>query len=180
MTTFTLRPVACWLLALSFVVTLGGVSLLFGATPATLSLPTSGDEQSIAYSSGLVITVDDPFSLADLPTVGGQVLLVGGLMVSAAAAGLRLGKHQRTMTENRRMPSSPVVVLWVGAGLLVVGVLVALGSGLVPATLPSHPGAVHTPFGSGLPIRPFGVVLLTSGVALGAAVGGYLVGSRRR
>ena len=182
MTTFTLKPVAVWLVALSFVVTLGGVSLLFGATPTTLPLPTGVGEQSIAYSSELVIAVgDDASSFSDLLAVCGQALLVGGLMASAAAAGLRLGKRQRIMTgTNPRKPSSPVVVLWVGAGLLLAGVLIAVGSGLVPAPLASHPGAVHTPFGSGLPIRPIGTTLLIGGVALGAAVGGYLFGSRRR
>ena len=92
MTTFALRPVAIWLLALSFVLILGGVSLLFGATPITLPSPTIGEETSVAYSSELVIAVDDAPSFSDLLAACGQVLLVGGLMVSSAAAGLRLGR----------------------------------------------------------------------------------------
>ena len=93
MTTFRIRPVAVWLLALSFVLILGGVSLLFGATPLTLTLPPTGEEASVAYSSELVIAVDDDPSFSDLLAACGQVLLVGGLMVSAAAAGLRLGRR---------------------------------------------------------------------------------------
>lgn len=85
------------------------------------------------------------------------------------------------MTEAKRGKGSrPVVVLWVGVGLLLVGVLIAVTSGLVPATLASHPDAVRTPFGGGLPTWPVGTVLLVVGVAIGATVCGYLFGSRRR
>ncbi|MBG6191069.1 putative phage tail protein [Arthrobacter sp. CAN_A212] len=93
MTSITLRPVAVWLLGLSAVLILGGVSLLVGTHPITLALPTSDDVAvSIAYSSDLEIAFDGESWVTDQLAVWGGVLLVGGLMVSAAAAGLRWGR----------------------------------------------------------------------------------------
>lgn len=88
-----IRPVDVWLIVLAMVLTLGGVSLLFGATPIALQLPGQEAEVSTAYSSDLVIALDEEPSFSSSLTVGGGILLLGGLMVSAAAIGLRLGKE---------------------------------------------------------------------------------------
>lgn len=93
MSPLTIRPVAAWLLVLSVVLTLGGVSLLFGVTPIALQLPGPEAEVSTAYSSDLVIALDDEHSFSDVLAVCGGILLLGGLMVSATALGLRLGKE---------------------------------------------------------------------------------------
>ena len=95
MTSFTVRPVAACLLFLAAVLILGGVSLLIGVNPSSLPFPPAGDvEVSVAYSSDLAITVDGESPVSGQLAVWGGVLLVGGLMVSAAAAGLRLGRGE--------------------------------------------------------------------------------------
>ncbi|MHA7294276.1 hypothetical protein [Arthrobacter sp. HLT1-21] len=76
--------------------------------------------------------------------------------------------------------SGPPSVLLVGIGLLIVGVLIAVGSGLVSAGLGFPTGIVHTPFGTGASNQPLGIALLVSGIAVGAGVLGYLIGARRR
>ncbi|WP_026552672.1 hypothetical protein [Arthrobacter sp. H20] len=93
MTPFILRPVAVCLLGLSLVLILGGVSILFAAGPVSLPFQPPNDDASIAYSSGLVITVDDRRTPSDLLAAWGGVLFLAGLIVSAAAAGLRLGQE---------------------------------------------------------------------------------------
>ncbi|MBE0010406.1 MULTISPECIES: hypothetical protein [unclassified Arthrobacter] len=93
MNSFTIRPVAVWLLVLSAVLILGGVSLLLGTYPIAPVFPTTQDGAvSIAYSSDLVLAVDGGSWVPDRRAVWGGVLLVGGLMVSATAAGWRLGR----------------------------------------------------------------------------------------
>lgn len=81
------------LLVLSALLILGGVSLLFGQPSSVLTLPTGQSEASIAYNSELVVAIDDAGSRSDLLAVGGAVLLLGGLMVSAAAYGAQLGQR---------------------------------------------------------------------------------------
>ncbi|MHA7275964.1 hypothetical protein [Arthrobacter sp. HLT1-21] len=93
MSPLSIRPVAAWLLVLSVVLTLGGVSLLFGVTPIALQLPSRETDVSTAYSSDLVIALDGEPSFSDALAVCGGIVLLGGLMVSAAALGLRLGKE---------------------------------------------------------------------------------------
>ncbi|MBG6179304.1 hypothetical protein [Arthrobacter sp. CAN_A1] len=93
MSSSTIRPAAGWLLVVAAVLILGGVSLLFGVTPIVLQLPGPEAEASTAYSSDLVIALDGEFSFSDGLAIGGGVLLVGGLLVSATALGLRLGKE---------------------------------------------------------------------------------------
>lgn len=94
MSSFSIRPVAVWLLGLSAVLILGGVSLLLGTPPITPVLPASGEVAvSVAYSSDLVIAVDGEPWVSDQLAMWGAVLLIGGLTVSAAAAGLRWGRN---------------------------------------------------------------------------------------
>ncbi|WP_299169190.1 hypothetical protein [uncultured Arthrobacter sp.] len=81
------------LLGLSALLILGGVSLLFGQPSSVLTLPTVQSEASIAYNSELVVAIDDAGSRSDLLAVGGAVLLLGGLMVSAAAYGAQLAQR---------------------------------------------------------------------------------------
>ena len=76
--------------------------------------------------------------------------------------------------------SGPTVILLVGLGLLMMGVLIAVGSDLVPAGVGTPSGVVHTPFSAGPFTRPLGTALLVSGTAVGAGVLGYLIGARRR
>lgn len=93
MNSITIRPVAVWLLGLSAVLILGGVSLLLGTHPIAPALPAPGEvEVSVAYSSDLVIAIDGESWVSNQLAVWGGVLLIGGLTVSAAAAGLRWGR----------------------------------------------------------------------------------------
>lgn len=92
MNSFTIRPLALWLLGLSAVLILGGVSLLLGSHPIAPALPAPGEGESVAYSSNLVIALDGASWISNPLAVWGAALLVGGLMVSAAAAGLRWGR----------------------------------------------------------------------------------------
>ena len=93
MSSSTIQPAAGWLLVLAAVLTLGGVSLLLGVTPIALQLPGPEPEVSTAYSSDLVIALDGGSSFSDGLSIGGWILLVGGLLVSATTFGLRLGKE---------------------------------------------------------------------------------------
>lgn len=76
--------------------------------------------------------------------------------------------------------SGPTAILFLGIGLLVLGVLIAVGSGLVSAGVGSPRGVVQVPFSSGVFTQPLGTALLVSGIAVGAGVLGYLIGTRRR
>lgn len=94
MNSFTIRPVAVWLLVLSAVLIIGGVSLLLGTHPIAPILPAPDEVAvSVAYSSDLVIAVDGEPWVFDQLAAWGAVLLTGGLTVSAAAAGLRWGRN---------------------------------------------------------------------------------------
>ncbi|MBE0010407.1 hypothetical protein DXT87_11520 [Arthrobacter sp. AET 35A] len=72
------------------------------------------------------------------------------------------------------------MVLLLGVGLVVVGTLIAIVPGLIPADTTSLGDGFSTSSGGGLAIRPLGVALLAGGIGIGAAVLGYLFGSRRR
>lgn len=79
----------------------------------------------------------------------------------------------------RARMNQPLAVLLVGVGLLVAGLLLAGMPGLMVADAAPPPGSLgHT--AGGLALGPLGIALLTSGVALGGGVVGYLFGSRQR
>lgn len=80
------------LLGLSAVLILCGLSLLFGRPSSVLPLPAAQSEASVAYSSQLVLAYDAATSSADVVAPVGGILVLAGLMVSAAALGRRLAK----------------------------------------------------------------------------------------
>lgn len=87
-----MSKVAYSLLGLSLFLVLSGVALLFGSSSTPYALRTVEQEASTAYSSELVIAYDIDTSASSGLAIGGGILLVGGLMVSAAAVGLRYGQ----------------------------------------------------------------------------------------
>ena len=85
------KKLAVALLGLSVFLMISGAALLFGR-PAALPLPTVHTE-STAYTSELVIAYDVEASAVDPLAIVGGILVLGGLMVSAAAVGRRLGQE---------------------------------------------------------------------------------------
>lgn len=79
------------LLGLSVILILAGASLLFGS-PFTVSVIPTARTASVAYNSELVIAYDASTSSRDVLAIVGGGLTVGGLMLSAAAYGLRRGR----------------------------------------------------------------------------------------
>lgn len=87
-----MRKLLISLLGLSAVLILGGVSLLFGRPASVPPLPTAQSATS-AYESQLVIAYDVATSPAHSLAFVGGALTLGGLMVSAATLGRRLGRE---------------------------------------------------------------------------------------
>jgi hypothetical protein len=88
-----MRKVLIPLLGLAVLLILAGVSLLLGRPSSPLLLPTADSEASVAYSSELVVAFDGAKSPAGTLTLVGGVLVLGGLTISAAAFGRRLGRE---------------------------------------------------------------------------------------